>query len=44
MIAVLRTEKTLRPGLAPSWEGRIVGRQAKNGIPSGQGIRFEDVF
>jgi sialic acid synthase SpsE len=44
MIAVLRTEKTLRPGLAPSWAERIIGKQAKNNIPSGQGIGFEDVF
>ncbi|MDR0585678.1 MAG: N-acetylneuraminate synthase family protein [Treponema sp.] len=44
MIAVLRTEKTLRPGLAPLWIERIAGKQAKNDIPAGQGIRFEDVF
>jgi sialic acid synthase SpsE len=44
MIAVLRTEKTLTSGLAPSWTEKIIGRQAKNDIPSGQGIRFEDVF
>jgi sialic acid synthase SpsE len=43
-IAVLRTEKTLRPGLSPSWIDRIIGKQAKNNIPAGQGIRFEDVF
>jgi sialic acid synthase SpsE len=44
MIAVLRTEKTLRPGLAPPWEERIIGKQAKNTVPSGEGIGFEDVF
>jgi sialic acid synthase SpsE len=43
MIAVLRTEKILRPGLHPSWEGRILGRKARNFIPSGEGIRFEDI-
>jgi len=43
MIAVLRTEKILRPGLPPSWEERIIGRRARKFIPSGEGIRFEDV-
>jgi sialic acid synthase SpsE len=42
--AVLRTERILRPGLPPSWESKIAGRQAKNFIPAGEGIRFEDVF
>jgi sialic acid synthase SpsE len=42
-IAVLRTEKQLRPGLPPWWEARIYGRRARNFIPSGQGIRFEDL-
>jgi sialic acid synthase SpsE len=41
--AVLRTEKILRPGLAPSWARRICGRTARQFIPAGQGIRFEDV-
>jgi len=41
--AVLRTEKILRPGLEPFWENKIEGRTAKNDIPSGEGIRFEDV-
>jgi sialic acid synthase SpsE len=44
MIAVLRTEKTLRPGLSPSWAERIIGKEAKNTVPSGEGIRCEDVF
>ncbi|MDR0475146.1 MAG: N-acetylneuraminate synthase family protein [Treponema sp.] len=43
MFAPLRTEKILRPGLPPSWEGRIIGRAARNLIPAGEGIRFEDV-
>jgi sialic acid synthase SpsE len=43
MIASLRTEKILRPGLPPKWEEKIVGRKAKNPIPSGEGIRFEDI-
>jgi sialic acid synthase SpsE len=41
--AVLRTEKILRPGLEPCWERIIEGRMAKNFIPAGEGIRFEDV-
>jgi sialic acid synthase SpsE len=41
--AVLRTEKILRPGLPPSWAERICGRTARQFIPSGEGIRFEDV-
>jgi sialic acid synthase SpsE len=34
MIASLRTEKILRPGLPPKWEEKIIGRKAKNLIPS----------
>jgi sialic acid synthase SpsE len=41
--AVLRTEKILRPGLPPSWAERICGRKARQFIPSGEGIRFEDL-
>ena len=41
--AVLRTEKNLRPGLEPHWEAAIEGREARNFIPAGEGIRFEDV-
>jgi sialic acid synthase SpsE len=43
MVAALRTEKALRPGLAPCWEGEITGRKARAAIPAGEGIRFEDV-
>jgi sialic acid synthase SpsE len=41
--AVLRTEKILRPGLAPSWATGLCGRTARQFIPAGEGIRFEDV-
>jgi sialic acid synthase SpsE len=41
--AVLRTEKILRPGLDPRWEPLITGRTARNYIPAGEGIRFEDI-
>jgi sialic acid synthase SpsE len=43
MIASLRTEKFLRPGLPPSWEERIIDRKARKFIPAGEGIRFEDI-
>jgi sialic acid synthase SpsE len=43
MIASLRTEKILRPGLPPSWEEAIIGRKAARFIPDGEGIRFEDL-
>jgi len=41
--AVLRSEKNLRPGLEPHWEKFIEGRAARNFIPAGEGIRFEDI-
>jgi sialic acid synthase SpsE len=41
--AVLRTEKILRPGLAPSHAAEICGRTARQFIPAGEGIRFEDI-
>jgi sialic acid synthase SpsE len=41
--AILRTEKILRPGLAPSWAADLYGRTARQFIPAGEGIRFEDV-
>lgn len=43
MVAALRTEKFLRPGLPPVWESRIIGRKARTFIPAGEGIRFEDI-
>ncbi|MDR0411998.1 MAG: N-acetylneuraminate synthase family protein [Treponema sp.] len=43
MIAVLRTEKVLRPGLPPSFETMVMGRKARSFIPAGQGVRWEDV-
>lgn len=38
MIAILRTEKILRPGLPPSFEPMIIGMKASEFIPAGQGI------
>ncbi|MCL2601231.1 MAG: N-acetylneuraminate synthase family protein [Treponema sp.] len=43
MVASLRSEKNLRPGLPPSWEKLMIGRRAARCIPAGQGIRFEDI-
>jgi sialic acid synthase SpsE len=43
MISSLRTEKNLRPGLPPDWEEQIINRKARKFIPSGDGIRFEDL-
>jgi sialic acid synthase SpsE len=42
-IAILRTEKILRPGLPPSFEPVIIGRKTHTFIPAGQGVRWEDV-
>jgi sialic acid synthase SpsE len=41
--APLRTEKILRPGLPPMLWKKIIGRPARAFIPSGEGVRFEDV-
>jgi sialic acid synthase SpsE len=43
MIASLRTEKILTPGLPPSWEEQIIGLKAKRFIPSGEGICLGDI-
>ncbi|AEF83100.1 N-acetylneuraminate synthase family protein [Leadbettera azotonutricia] len=43
MISILRTEKILRPGLPPSWEGYVIGNKARAFIPAGEGIRFDDI-
>ena len=42
-IAVLRTEKLLRPGLPPRYFDSVVGRISRAEIPSGEGLRFEDI-
>jgi len=43
MIACLRTEKILTPGLSPSWEEQIIGLKAKRAIPAGEGICLGDI-
>ena len=44
MVASLRTEKNLKPGLPPSWEERIIGLRARRFIPTGKGIDFLDMM
>ncbi|MDR1148808.1 MAG: N-acetylneuraminate synthase family protein [Spirochaetaceae bacterium] len=41
--AILRTEKTLRPGMPPFMLEKISGIPARRDIPSGEGVRFEDI-
>ena len=42
-VALLRTEKVLRPGLEPSFLPLLLGRLARRRIPSGEGLEWEDV-
>ena len=43
-VAVLRTEKVLRPGIGPEHLGIIIGATAKRRIPDGEGIEWADVL
>jgi sialic acid synthase SpsE len=43
MIACLRTEKILTPGLSPSWEEQVIGLKARRFIPAGKGICIGDI-
>jgi sialic acid synthase SpsE len=42
-LAILRTEKVLRPGLHPSMMGRLTGRLAARDIPDGEGVEWADL-
>ncbi len=42
-LAILRTEKVLRPGLHPSMMCRLEGRMAAKDIPDGEGIEWADL-
>lgn len=42
-IAILRTEKVLRPGLDPELFDVLIGRKAERNIPAGEGIEWADV-
>lgn len=43
-VAVLRTEKKLRPGLSPFLLPEVLGRRTTRTIPSGEGIVWEDLL
>ncbi len=43
-LAVLRTEKILRPGLHPRYLDLLAGKVVKRFIPSGEGIVWEDLL
>jgi sialic acid synthase SpsE len=43
-VAILRTEKVLRPGLDPRFITRVVGARARRGIPDGEGIEWADII
>jgi sialic acid synthase SpsE len=43
-IAVLRTEKVLRPGLGPEFLPALVGARARRRIPDGEGIVWADLL
>jgi sialic acid synthase SpsE len=43
MLAVVRTEKILRPGIQPRFLDIIGGRKAARDIPDGEGVEWEDV-
>jgi sialic acid synthase SpsE len=42
-LAILRTEKILRPGLHPRYLAELTGRIAAKDIPDGEGITWQDV-
>jgi sialic acid synthase SpsE len=42
-LALLRTEKVLRPGLHPSMWTHVLGRRAAREVPDGEGIEWPDI-
>jgi sialic acid synthase SpsE len=42
-VAILRTEKVLRPGLGPEFIRLVVGAHARRRIPDGEGIEWADL-
>jgi len=42
-LAILRTEKILRPGLDPELLPIVIGRMASRDVPSGEGIEWADL-
>ncbi len=43
-VAVLRTEKELRPGIGPEFLPRVIGATAKRTVPDGEGIEWADLL
>lgn len=43
-VAVLRTEKRLRPGIAPLYYESVLGKRTQRSIPAGEGITWEDLL
>lgn len=43
-VAVLRTEKRLRPGIAPRYYETVLGTRAERRIPAGEGITWKDLL
>ncbi len=42
-LAILRTEKVLRPGLDPEFLPQAIGRVAARYVPSGEGLEWDDL-
>ncbi len=42
-VAILRTEKVLRPGIGPEHLAVVVGATARRAIPDGEGIEWADI-
>jgi hypothetical protein len=43
-VAVLRTEKTLRPGIGPEFMHLVVGAVARRAVPPGEGVEWADLI
>jgi sialic acid synthase SpsE len=43
-VAILRTEKVLRPGLGPEFIRLVIGARARRRIPDGEGIEWADLI
>jgi sialic acid synthase SpsE len=43
-VAVLRTEKVLRPGVGPEFLPLVIGATAKRLIPDGEGVEWKDLL
>ena len=43
-VAILRTEKVLRPGLGPEHLGLVIGARARRPIPDGEGVEWADII